>query len=238
MPKRHMKGRKGTLSYRAEAGKTVKCVFSHIVSNGRATTGLTQTQVNLTTANLGDRLSTMSENYEFFRVVELEILSSVDTIVPIYATNSVALGGGVLHAISFVNTPSTSRTAANTLEQQAQDDRFEYGPVGQRCYIKVGRRDLLSEPLKWFNTFSTGSPGTETLTAGVVTCSLQLAINQTVTTVTQVVLLRGVAEFHSPIDPADSFRIRVPRAILEAPAVEKAVEKLKAAVKAASDVDT
>jgi len=216
--------------YSRAVARVKREVFQHTAGFGRATNGLAFNVINLTTSNLGDRVATMSEVFEFFRIVELEVQSVFDTLVPLYAANSLALGGGALHAISFVNTPSGSRTAATSFEQMAQDQRFEIGNPTHRLRFKVGRADLLAEPMVWFNTFTTGSVPASTLSAGCITSSMSLAVNQTITGVTQLVSLRGVIEFHSEIDPADSFRLHIPRSIQQHPAVASTIDRLKKVV--------
>ncbi len=196
-------------------------------SSTRTSTGNTFTQYNLTAPNLGDRGSFISENFEFFRVVSLRVSSILDC-APV-ATG--AAGAALVHAVGFMNTPAGSTTAPTSNALMSQQAHYNIGPAFHRISIRAGRSDLLDEPMKWFNTFTTGSVPASTLSAGTVTGGLFAGFSATEAPgVTQYLIIEGVVEFHTPIDSTDSFRRRVPRAVLSLPAVQRAVDRLDEAI--------
>lgn len=185
------------------------------------------TQYNLILPNLGDRGAFIGENFEFFRIVALRVESIVDS-APV--TNG-ATGGAIAHAVSFMNTPFGSQTTPTTNGLMSQQEHYHLANGFSKAVINVRRSDLLAEPLKWFNTFSTGSVPASTQSAGVVTGGLFTAYSATTSPgTTQYILISGIVEFHTPIDSADSLRRRIPRAIRSLPAVQRALDRFDQAV--------
>jgi len=186
-------------------------------------------QLDLLLSNLGDRALDIGENFEFFRVTSLRI----SAVVGNQTTNA---GGGLYQAISFVNTPKTDQIAPTSNGLQTQHEYYSHGSAFHKIAIVVGRRALLDQPNKWFNTTSTGSVPAATRSVGTVTAMLALSATGTVTSVDQMIVVEGDIEYHTPIDFSDSFHLRIPRLIRGETAVEKAVLRLRDAVADAENV--
>jgi len=183
-------------------------------------------QLDLVLSNLGDRALDIGENFEFFRVTSIRIAA----IVGNQTTNA---GGGLYQAVSFVNTPKTDQVAPTSNGLMTQHEYYSHGSAFHKISVVVGRRALLDQPNKWFNTTSTGSVPAATRSVGTVTAMLALSATGTVTSVDQMIVVEGDIEYHTPIDFSDSFHLRIPRLVRAEPTVEKAVSRLKDAVAAA-----
>jgi hypothetical protein len=213
------------------AARIVRTSFRGFTSLNRTATGTSIAQLDLTPGNLGSRAGFECENYEFFRVTDLRVISVMTCTVP---GSTVAVGGSVSHAISFNNSPVGSQIAPTNFVQMAQAPHYALGGAAHRISFHVGRKELLAEPLKWFNTESTGSVPANQRSVGTITLCMDCSLGASVAAMYQYVILEGTVEYHTPIDPNDSMRFRVPRAIADDPAVAKAAARLKAAVSEAS----
>jgi len=207
-------------------------VFRTTTNVARSTNGSSYAQYNLTAANLGIRGADVVTNYEFFRVVSLHVYAYCDTVVP---GTTVSQNAGIDLGLSFLNTASGSQTIPNTKLDMAQHEHCVFGPPLQKLSLKVGRRDLLAEPYKWFHTDTTGSIDATDLSAGVVTQYFQTSIPGTQDTMTMHVVIEGVCEMHTPISYTDALRVRVPRNLSSDPSVTSAVSRLKKVIEAAEE---
>ncbi len=212
-----------------------RCAFRNLVSQARTTNGDTYTTLDLTAANLGARGYDISQDFEFFRIVDLHIYSFIDG--PNLGTSSATVGGGSYHAISFMNTPAGSFTAPTTKARHAQHENFVADNGWRRLALRIRRQDLLNQPLKWFNAASTGSIPASSLSAGTITYMMGVGPGVAITSVSQTVVIEGVMELHTPITYPDSFKVLVPRAVSDEPSVAKALQKLRLAVGEAETED-
>lgn len=208
------------------SSRPVRTNFRVSASQARTTSGNSWAQLNLILTALGARAYTIGTGFEWFRITRLRAYSFI-------AGNNFAAGGGAWHAVSFINTPSGSQTAPTTAAIMQQHAHYSAANMYERATVSVAKKDLLAEPLKWFNTYSTGSVPATMLSAGTVTYQLTMDVSGTVSSTYQQVIIEGTIEFHSPIDPADSLLIRIPRTVVDDPAVVKAVAKVKGVVEEA-----
>jgi len=204
-----------------------RTLYRAVITQARTTSGETYGETELKLSNLGDRAATIGEGFEFFRLKTLHAYSFVDTQVP---GTSVAVAGAVNHQLAFINSPTGSTAAPTTPQIMAQWEHYVTSGAMERIKLRVGPRDLLSEPLKWYNTFNTGSIPANQLSAGQIVYALRILVGTTVTSVAQFVVIEGIVEFHTPIDTGSSLTVHVPRQLAEDPAVAKAAEKLRSAV--------
>jgi hypothetical protein len=209
------------------ATRVTRTSFANVSDVARTTSGTTFTTINLSPGNLGTRAGFECENYEWFRITSLRVHSVVDTVVP---GSTVALGGAVLHGIAFNNSPLPLQNAPTTVAQMCQAPHFDQANAATKASFSVGRRELLSEPYKWFNTETTGTPPTGSNTVGTIIHFLQLTVGATSQNVGVRVWFTGTIEYHTPIDPNDSSRVRVPRSLTADPVVAKAMDRLRDAV--------
>ncbi len=217
-------------------GKIFRMPFRSSFSQARTTTGETYGRLDLSLANLGDRAGLDGETYEWFRVTRLHVYSYVDSPVMSLSTGGAAAGGSIRHAIAFINSPTASTTAPTTQAQLTQYEHYVTSGPMERIHLRVRRKDLLAEPLKWYNTYNTGSVPANQLSVGQIDYSLAIVNPTTVSSVAQFVIVEGTIEFHTPIASADSM-LRVPRKLLADPLVAKAADRLREAVAEAKDSD-
>jgi len=205
-----------------------RVAFRSVVSQARTTNGDTYATLDLTTANLGARGYDISQDFEFFRIVDLHIYSFIDG--PNVGTSSATVGGGTYHAISFMNTPAGSFSAPTTKARHAQHENFVADSGWRKIALRVRKQDLMNQPLKWFNAASTGTVPASSQSAGTITYMMGVGPGVTITSISQNVVLEGVMELHTPITYPDSFKVVVPRQVSDEPAVAKALQKLRLAV--------
>jgi len=210
--------------------KVTRTPFRVEASQARTTSGNSWGQLNLILTSMGARAYTIGTAFEWFRISKLRVYSFI-------AGNNFAAGGGAWHAVSFINTPSGSQTTPTTAAMMSQHEHYKAGPMYQIVGFTAGKKDLLSEPLQWFNTYSTGSIPATMLSAGVVTYQLTMDVSGTVSSTYQQVVIEGELEFHTPIDPADSFLLRIPSAVRDDPHVVKALTKARDAVEEATSTN-
>jgi len=211
-------------------GQVTRMPFRSVFTQSRTTTGESFQRTELSLANLGDRASLIGEGFEFFRVTRLHAYAFVDS--PVMATGGVSTGGPVRQSLAFINSPASSATAPTTQAQLSQYEHYVSGGGHEKLHLRAGKKDLLAEPMKWYNTFTTGTVPASTLSIGHLIQSLALVAAGTVVQVLQTVVLEGSIEFHSPIATADSL-VRIPPAVAGDPTVAARAAKLREAVQAA-----
>jgi len=211
----------------------VKFSFRTNVSQAWATNGDTYATLNLTAPNLGTRGADLAADFEFFRNVKLHVYSFVDG--PVLGTSSATVGGGVYHAISYLNTPQGSFNAPTTKQLHAQHENYVVGNGFHKISLSIDRRDIMAQPFKWFNTYTTGSVPASSQSAGTITYMIGIGPGVTVQSISQTIVVEGVVEAHTPISYGDTFRVRIPLPIRDDPTIVKAVDRLNLAVKTAEE---
>jgi len=202
--------------------------FRTVITAQRTTSGSTFTALDLTAANLGNRANDVKDDFEFFRIAKLHMYSSVDALT--VGSTTAALGGVVLHGVAFDNAASPDTGAIASLGVLSQLQHFKVGPAFQQPRLAIPKGDLWrGGPNMWFHTTATGTPNSDTLSAGTAYAYLVAGSTGTFFGISQYVIVEGVIQFHTPVDLSVS-KVRIPRNKLEDPAVSKAVARLKEAL--------
>lgn len=208
--------------------------FRYEVETARTSAGLTIAQLDLTAQNLGTRGAAVSENFEFFRVVELDIYSGTDICQGDNGTVTAGFYGK--QGIAFVNTALALQVAPTTIPLMAQHQHFVMGGLWDKLKLRITRKDLLQQPMKWYQTFNTGSPDASELSIGTLTYFLETggAGISAGLRCEQYVVFEGIMELHTPLD-YNLTGVRVPVGVASDPAVQKAIAKLRDALDDAAE---
>lgn len=216
-------------------GLTKTCFRVLCTENVRTTAGGTFTAYNLTAANCGSRANDLKDDFEYFRIVWMNIYSIANVVT--VGASTLSEGGGLRHAIAFDNSDSAGSGSVSTLSQMTQFKHYDMSGPFMRPKLRIGPSDLWrGTPFRWYQTTATGTPDATELSAGTVYYLLAADLSATSGfNVTQDVIVEGEIEFHTPVDLAISKRVLVPRSLLADPAVDKRVKQLEDAVKQATE---
>ncbi len=175
--------------------QVTKAWFRVYGSASRGTAGTTVTRLNLTCPNLGTRVADMAVTFEYFRIVKLRAYTFTDCL----ATQS-GTSAGVVHALAYLNTPSTESAAPASIATMSQSEYFAFANSAEKAKISMPYSALVPQsPEKWFATFSTGTP-TEAQSPGTVIWLLALGAAVT-NNVGLEVIIEGEVEFAVPNEP-------------------------------------
>jgi len=184
-----------------------RTILATTIPAGVATT---VAELDLAIANLGARAVAIGSTYEFFRLAKLHVYQYTNCCGPVFDADAAGGTGtegqlGAEHAVAFVESNATDTGTATTFTQMAQYEMFKCGNVYKELSLNVPRDLLQGNPLKWYNTASTGAPA-DSLSPGLVIVGAGNALSivsgweNLVRTVVE-----GVIEFRGRITPALSF---------------------------------
>lgn len=194
-----------------EKGKVVRIPFRTRTAYNISKTGNTATisELEILPANLGARVVAMAACFEYYRIVKLRVKQFPSCNAPVhYDSNilNVTLGViGLVHANAFEPSDATRTGTPTGLEGLMNAPAADMSNARGVVKYSVPRSTLLSQPLKWWNTTSTGSP-TETLVQGLMWAySYNEEDNSQATSPALNILISGEIEFKGMILPTLSF---------------------------------
>jgi len=185
-----------------------------LISNTNpVSTTATIAELNLTIANMGDRIIDAGDIFSFFRVRKLHAYSFCN-LVRDYVAEAGSTNGDPWHAVAFMPQPNTTFTAPTALTQLLDFPEFKYGNRYQKLNIKVGPAGLYqTTPTHWYETGTQGS--TQFNSAGTVISYCASSENSANKVSLASVIIEIEVEFKEPIDtaliPLDKLKARVLR---------------------------
>jgi len=167
--------------------------FRMYLSQASSGTGsLTVTEQSLQIGNFGARITDAGDIFAEFRIDSLNIQTFC-----VCASTTATVNLGAIHMVGVIGTNPNSYVTPTTVNQLVDMPGFCFASSNDKAGLKIDRRELWkANPLKWFNC----SNSTEDFSAGTIT----FAVLNTITGVVwdQNVIVSGMIQFRSPIDPA------------------------------------
>jgi len=185
-------------------------------------------ETDLALANLGARAVAIGSTFEFFRLAKLHVYQYTTNVGPVFDADS-AGGTGTQghisadHALAFVESNAALTGTATTYAQMTQYELFKAGNVYEKLSLQVPKSVLQANPLKWYNTASTGA-STDSLSPGLVISLVNngLSIVSGWEALARVII-EGVIEFQGRITPALTFAVEVNGGPSKPPALRPAL---------------
>lgn len=175
--------------------QTTKAFFRYYANTSRSTAGTTITRLNLTATNLGTRVADMAVTFEYFRIVKLRAYTFTDSVAVQSGTSA-----GAVHAVAYVNTPTTESSAPASIAFMAQCEYFSFANSSEKASIRIPKSAMVPQsPEKWFATYATGTP-TEAQSPGQILYLIALGAAVT-NSVALEVIIEGEIEFAVPNEP-------------------------------------
>lgn len=142
----------------------------------------------------------MAALYENFRVRDLRIHAYYDSAGVFSGfSGPVYTFAGFSHALGFIPESNALYSTASSYQDVLQLPSAQMGAGSKPLSLRIGSRELAHNSLKWYNTASTGTPPTGSLSPGSITYATHTLVAQTSNASRSYVVITGVVEFCNPI---------------------------------------
>jgi len=168
-------------------------------------------ELNLSVANLGDRIIDVGDTFSFFRIRKLHAYSFCNSVV---THDTVTENGDPWFGLAFTPQPNTTFTAPTTLGAILDFPEFVYGNRYQKAHIRVGPEGLYkTTPTHWYECGTQGS--TQLNSAGTIISYGANPVNSASSSSLVSTIIEAEVEFKEPIDtgliPLEKLKARVAR---------------------------
>lgn len=201
-PARNRQGSRGGLGVSLRDQNKITRVTGRLVTGANmSATAMTTTitEINLTVANLGDRVVNIADTFLYWRLVKFNYYQDVQAGQ--YAVTTKTLAESYLHAACFMPMSNANYAAPTTINQSVDFPEFKQANGLRQVRLSVGRSGTIGSMMtKWLTVNTTSDSDAQS--AGTLTLISVPAVADPDT----VAAVRGIfsfeIEFKEPIDTA------------------------------------
>jgi hypothetical protein len=142
----------------------------------------------------------MAALYENFRVRNLRVQAVYDSQGVVTATTAIVSFMGFAHALAFMPESNGLYGTATSFQDVLQLPSAKIGPGSRSLALRISKRELGHNPLKWYNTnMTTGTPAPGSGSPGSITYATRSLTGQTTNYSNSYIVMSGVVEFCNPL---------------------------------------